>query len=291
MKNDLAVSRSFLQRRTLARSVNVTGVGLHSGTSCSVTLYPGSNGITFRRRGAAPSPLSMLETIATDRCTRVGFPDGSRVDTVEHLVAALSIAGITDVVVEMTGEETPILDGSSLPWLHEMSAVGVIALPGPAARLEVVAPFEFSARGAHYSVAPGALAYDVTIDFPAASIGRQNIRVEDGFIGLVADSRTFVLEHEIEALRAAGLALGGGLHNAVVIGSEGPINPEGFRHRDECVRHKTLDLIGDLFMFGLPVIGDFTVSRPGHAANGEFLRAMSAAGILEHSGSPACRAA
>jgi UDP-3-O-[3-hydroxymyristoyl] N-acetylglucosamine deacetylase len=207
------------------------------------------------------------------------------------MVAGLVMAGVTDVEVEFSGEEVPILDGSSLLWLRELATAGLRRLPGEAPYLEVVAPFEFSVRGATYSVTPGPLSYDVMIDFPSPSIGCQRIRISGGETALLADSRTFALEHEIAALRSAGLAQGGGLHNAVVIGADGPLNPEGFRHRDECVRHKTLDLVADLHMLGVPVVGRFVVSRPGHSANGEFLKAMAAAGILASSASTLALAA
>jgi UDP-3-O-[3-hydroxymyristoyl] N-acetylglucosamine deacetylase len=248
-----------------------------------VILRPGVDGISFARPGLDPVRLSELEVVATERCTRVRFPDGSTVDTVEHLVAALAMADVTDVEIEFSDDEAPILDGSSMPWLRELVATGLRPLAGEAPHLEVVSPFEFSSRGATYSVSPGPLFYDVTIDFPSPSIGRQNIRISGAETALLADSRTFAMEHEIAALRSAGLAQGGGLHNAVVIGVAGPLNPEGFRHRDECVRHKTLDLVGDLHMLGVPVVGRFVVSRPGHSANGEFLEALQAAGVLASS--------
>ncbi|WP_327210985.1 UDP-3-O-acyl-N-acetylglucosamine deacetylase [Rhizobium leguminosarum] len=280
MKNTPSRTGATTRRQTISRIGRVTGVGLHRGRESSVTLRPGDDGVSFSRPGLDPLRLSELDVVATERCTRVRFPDGSTIDTVEHLVAALAMAGVTDVEVEFADHEVPILDGSSMPWLRELVAAGLRPLAGEAPYLEVVAPFEFSARGATYSVAPGPLSYDVTIDFPAPSIGRQNIRISGGETALLADSRTFAMEHEIAALRNAGLAQGGGLHNAVVIGVDGPLNPEGFRHRDECVRHKTLDLVGDLHMLGVPVVGRFVVSRPGHAANGEFLRAMAASGVL-----------
>jgi UDP-3-O-[3-hydroxymyristoyl] N-acetylglucosamine deacetylase len=280
MKNTPSRTGATARRQTISRIGRVTGVGLHRGRESSVTLRPGDDGVSFSRPGLDPLRLSELDVVATERCTRVRFPDGSTIDTVEHLVAALAMAGVTDVEVEFSDDEVPILDGSSMPWLRELVAAGLRPLAGDAPYLEVVAPFEFSARGATYCAAPGPLSYDVTIDFPAPSIGWQNIRISGGETALLADSRTFAMEHEIAALRNAGLAQGGGLHNAVVIGVDGPLNPEGFRHRDECVRHKTLDLVGDLHMLGVPVVGRFVVSRPGHAANGEFLRAMAAAGVL-----------
>jgi UDP-3-O-[3-hydroxymyristoyl] N-acetylglucosamine deacetylase len=268
-------------------------VGLHSGLCSAVTLQPASpgEGLLARFGGSSFQPLGHLGVIATDRCTRIEFNDGSNVDTVEHLFAALAMAGISDIRITFDCREAPILDGSSSPWLEAIEAAGLQDLPGHAETLLVTRPFEFSVRGSRYSVVPGDLSLDVSIDFPGTAIGQQSIAVDGADIADLADSRTFVLEHEIAALRAGGLALGGGLHNAVVIGSDGPLNPEGFRHPDECVRHKALDLVGDLLLAGCPIIGAFTVHRPGHAANSAFLKAMQAAGILRSSSLPQSRAA
>ncbi len=270
------------QRRTIRREIVVTGVGLHSGLRSMVTLQPASpgEGLVARFGGAAFQALASLRVLATDRCTRIEFDDGGNVDTVEHLCAALAMAGISDIRITFDSKEAPILDGSSSPWLAAIAAAGLLDLPGHADVLLVARPFEFSVRGSSYSVVPGELSLKVGIDFPGTAIGQQTIAVDGADIACLADSRTFVLEHEIEALRANGLALGGGLHNAVVIGSAGPINPEGFRHPDECVRHKALDLVGDLLLAGCPILGAFSVHRPGHAANSAFLKAMQDAGVL-----------
>jgi UDP-3-O-[3-hydroxymyristoyl] N-acetylglucosamine deacetylase len=272
--HDVAAAR----RATLSKRTTVAGTGLHGGRESSVSLIPAAGGIVFTRNGLLPTAVRDLEVVATERCTRVKFPDGSFVDTVEHLMAALAMSGITDVVVDFSGDEVPILDGSAAQWLAAVERAQTRLLPGAAPAFVVTSPFEFSSRGATYSVAPGPLSYDVTIDFPTPVIGRQRIVVAGGEIASLADSRTFAMEHEIAALRNAGLAKGGGLHNAVVVGAAGPLNPEGFRHPDECVRHKTLDLVGDLHMAGAPVIGKFVVSKPGHSANGDFLKAMLDAG-------------
>lgn len=270
----------MVQRKTLSRTRTVVGTGLHGGRETAVTLSPGSSGIVFARPGLPPLAIADLEVVATDRCTRIRFSGGATTDTVEHLMAAIAMSGVTDVVVVLTGDEVPILDGSAMPWLHELSSAGFATLPGAAPYLEVVEPFDFTARGASYAARPGPLSYDVSIDFPHPSIGKQRIAFEGGEAAMLADSRTFAMEHEIAALRSAGLARGGGLHNAVVVGEGGPLNPEGFRHPDECVRHKALDLIGDLHMLGVPIVGRFTAYRPGHSANGEFLKAMVAAGVV-----------
>ncbi|MNU37049.1 UDP-3-O-[3-hydroxymyristoyl] N-acetylglucosamine deacetylase [compost metagenome] len=270
------------QRRTIRRETVVPGIGLHTGLRSTITLQPATpgEGLVARFGGSAFQAVDSLRVLATDRCTRVEFDDGSNVDTVEHLFAAIAMAGISDIRITFDSREAPILDGSSLPWLDAIAAAGLLDLAGHADALLVTRPFEFSVRESSYRVVPGKLSLNVGIDFPGSAIGHQTIAVDGADIACLADSRTFVLEHEIEALRAHGLALGGGLHNAVVIGSDGPINPEGFRHPDECVRHKALDLVGDLLLAGCPIIGAFSVHRPGHASNSAFLKAMQSAGVL-----------
>lgn len=281
------------QRRTIRRETVVPGIGLHSGLRSAVTLQPATpgEGLVARFCNSPFQAIGSMGVLATDRCTRVEFADGSNVDTVEHLFAALAMAGISDIRIAFDCREAPILDGSSSPWLDAIQAAGLMDLPGHADTLLVTRAFEFSIRGSSYSVVPGKLSLKVGIDFPGTAIGQQSISVDGPDIARLADSRTFVLEHEIAALRANGLALGGGLHNAVVIGPGGPINPEGFRHPDECVRHKALDLVGDLLLAGCPIIGAFSVHRPGHAANSAFLKAMQSAGVLVRSDIPQSRAA
>jgi UDP-3-O-[3-hydroxymyristoyl] N-acetylglucosamine deacetylase len=269
-------------RRTINRELRVDGVGLHTGLPSSVTMLPSAagTGIQVRFLEEAYQEIGTVRVLATDRCTRIQFDNGRTVDTVEHLMAALSIAGVTDILLSFDCAEAPILDGSSMPWLEAMGASGFAELEGQADVLYVVRPFELSLKGAAYSASPGRSAISVSIDFRDTPIGFQSIELHDSDLVELADSRTFVLEHEITALRSHGLALGGGLHNAVVIGADGPINPEGFRHPDECVRHKALDFVGDIFLAGRRLVGSFTAHRPGHTANSAFLKAMLDSGVL-----------
>lgn len=269
-------------RRTIKRGTRVSGVGLHTGLASSVTILPASAGTGIRARflDEAYQEIGSVLVLGTERCTRIQFASGRTVDTVEHLMAALSFAGVTDILLSFDCPEAPILDGSALPWLDELAETGFADLDGRADILRVVRPFEFSTKGATYSAAPGPSEIRVSIDFDNPAIGYQEIALRDSDFATLADSRTFVLEHEIAALRAHGLALGGGLHNAVVIGADGPINPEGFRHQDECVRHKALDFVGDIFLAGRKLVGSFRAHRPGHTANNAFLSAMLASGVL-----------
>lgn len=271
-----------MQRRTIGRCLTVSGTGLHSGLPASVMLEPSTSGtgISIRFKGGPSQSIETLAIVATDRCTRVETADGRSIDTIEHLMASLAITGITDIALEFDCLEAPILDGSAIEWVLAIESAGLVVIGGPAPILQVRRPFEFSVRGSHYSVEPGPLSFDVSIDFPGTPIGFQAISIPGSSMRSLADSRTFVLEHEIAALRDHGLALGGGLHNAVVIGQEGPINESGFRHVDECVRHKALDLVGDLRLAGGQIIGVIKAHKPGHAATGAFLKAMFAEGVI-----------
>ncbi|NTF17489.1 UDP-3-O-[3-hydroxymyristoyl] N-acetylglucosamine deacetylase [Agrobacterium rubi] len=268
--------------KTISARIDVHGTGLHTGRTSSVTLHPAKagSGICFRYSGSSYQRVESLKVLATERCTRIEFEDGSTLDTIEHLMAALAMTEITDILVSFDCSEAPILDGSAVEWVRAIEGAGIVDLEGSVATMHVLRSFEFSIRGSHYTAEPGPLSYDVSIDFPNTPIGYQSVSVSGSDIRDLADSRTFVLEHEIAALRASGLALGGGLHNALVIGPRGPLNESGFRHEDECVRHKTLDLIGDLRLAGSTVIGRFKAHRPGHAATSAFLRAMVSQGVL-----------
>jgi len=271
-----------MQRRTIGRCLKVSGTGLHSGLPSTVILEPSTSGagISIRFKDGPSQSIETLMIGATDRCTRVETADGRSIDTIEHLMASLAITGVTDIVLEFDCLEAPILDGSAIEWVLAIERAGLVDIDGPAPILQIRRPFEFSIRGSHYSAEPGPLSLDVSIDFPGTPIGFQAISVAGSSLRSLADSRTFVLEHEIAALRNHGLALGGGLHNAVVIGHEGPLNDSGFRHVDECVRHKALDLVGDLRLAGGQIIGAIRAHRPGHAATGAFLKAMFAEGVI-----------
>ena len=269
-----------MHSRSIVNPVFMDGVGLHGGKSVSMEIWPGApgDGIRVGRSHAAASPIGSLATTPTDRCTRLVLPDGSSVDTVEHLLAALRIQRISDCVLVLPDAEVPILDGSARPWLEALGGAGLAG--SPAGDIPVVRSFTFEYGASRYEVSPGPFELDVTIDYDHAAIGLQRVRCTEQDLGTLADSRTFALAQEIEALRRAGLALGGSLANAVVIGEDGPVNPEGFRRPDECVRHKALDLLGDLFVHGAAIGGKIKAYRPGHSGNGRLLRAMIENGVL-----------
>lgn len=266
-------------RSTPANPVVLGGVGLHSGKDATVRVMPGTSGLRVAD-GRTFIALRDVSVARTPRCTRLEFPSGRRIDMVEHLFAALRIAGITDADMEFDGDEVPVLDGSSAVWLEAFAKAGARGLEGSTECLLVVKPISFETGASRFSARPGQFSLDCTIDFPNAHIGRQSVRVDERSLASLSTARTFVLEHEIALLKANNLALGGSLDNAVVIGEAGPLNPDGFRVDRECARHKALDFIGDLMVVGVPVIGRFEVFAPGHSANNAFVDQLLSSGAL-----------
>ena len=281
-------------RTTPAQTVVIEGIGLHSGKHSAVRVMPGENGLRILD-GDTDIALKDVSVARTPRCTRLHLPSGRQIDMVEHLFAALRIAGVTDADIAFDGNEVPVLDGSASVWLSAFSHVGFRRIEGPIECLLVAKTMSFEIGSSRFMAMPGQFSLDCTIDFPNAHIGRQRVCVDEKSLATLAPARTFVLEHEIAMLKANGLALGGSLDNAVVIGEDGPLNTEGFRVERECVRHKALDFIGDLMVLGVPVIGRLEVVATGHSANNAFVEALVSAGALRRvsilEGNPASLAA
>jgi UDP-3-O-[3-hydroxymyristoyl] N-acetylglucosamine deacetylase len=279
------------RRRTLKAAIGCVGVGLHSGRRASLTLRPApvDHGIVFRRTDLGIDIPARFDLVFDTRlCTAIALPDQphARLGTIEHIMAALSACGIDDLLIEVDGPEVPILDGSAAPFLFLIDCAGIQTTFMPRRSIEVLRTVrvqdgegEKAAWAAlHPSATPGFEAH-LEIDFPSSAIGRQNLSLrvtEASFRGVLADSRTFTLAEDVARLRAAGLALGGSLSNAVVVDGPLVLNPGGLRHKDECVRHKMLDVVGDLALLGAPVMARFEGSRSGHALNNRLARALMA---------------
>jgi UDP-3-O-[3-hydroxymyristoyl] N-acetylglucosamine deacetylase len=271
---------------TLKSPVSMSGMGLHSGAPVRVVLRgarPGT-GVRFRRTDveaqAAVIPALWDHVVVSPLNTRIVNESGVYVSTIEHLMAALAGTGVTNVVVEIDGPEVPILDGSSAPWLHAILSAGLRSQAAPLEAIEILRPVEVRdglvsarlepARGAEMSFA---------IDFPDAAIGRQRKSLSltgDAFVRELSDSRTFCRAADVDAMRAQGLALGGTYLNAVVVDGARVLTPGGLRHRDEAVRHKMLDAMGDLYTAGAPILGRYRGVRAGHATTNRLLRALFA---------------
>ncbi|MEO8812720.1 MAG: UDP-3-O-acyl-N-acetylglucosamine deacetylase [Caulobacteraceae bacterium] len=275
-------------QHTLAGSVRFSGTGIHSGTSVSVAVHPAAAGagIVFHRtdrRGCDGRIPALAARVCETRLgTTIGNDAGVTVSTIEHLMAAFAGLDIDNATVEIDGPETPIMDGSSEPFVALLDGVGRERQEARRRYIEVLRPIEVEEGGAGVRLTPAdgfELALDIAFDSPA--IGRQSLDLaldEAAFRRELAPSRTFGFLEDVESLRAAGLARGGSLDNVVVIDRDTVVNPGGLRCVDEFVRHKALDALGDLYLLGAPLVGRFEGNCSGHRLNNALALALLAAG-------------
>lgn len=266
-----------VRQRTLKNPIRATGVGLHSGERVNLTLRPApaGSGVVFRRVDLTPVRTipARPERVVDTRLSTTLEAEGARVSTVEHLLAALAGMGIDNVVVELDGPEVPIMDGSSSPFVFLIQAAGICEQSAAKRFLRILRPVEVRDAEAWARLEPSAafrVAFEIDFDHPAFRDRPSEAEVElsaTSFVKEVSRARTFGFLRDIEALRAKGLARGGGMHNAVVVDDHRVVNGEGLRYEDEFVRHKILDAIGDLYLLGVSIIGAFRGYRSGHAIN------------------------
>jgi UDP-3-O-[3-hydroxymyristoyl] N-acetylglucosamine deacetylase len=272
------------QQSTIARSVFVTGIGVHSGEATTLALHPAEpdSGIVFRRIGLGFEPVIIpaisTSVCNTDYCTAVGFGTVS-VATIEHLMAALYSCGVDNVIIDVDSNEVPILDGSSEPFIALIDDAGIEMQDAPRRYIKVKKPVrvETGASWAEFLPHDGTR-FEVEIDFESPTIGHQKYAGEihaASFRRDLSRARTFGFLRNVERLWASGHALGSSLDNSVVIGHDDTIiNAEGLRYKDEFVRHKALDAVGDLALAGAQFIGCFRSYRGGHAMNAKALRTL-----------------
>jgi UDP-3-O-[3-hydroxymyristoyl] N-acetylglucosamine deacetylase len=273
-------------RRTLRAAICCVGRGLHSGADVRLNLLPAAagTGILFRRTDLAIDIPARFDNVVDTRLCTVIAQGFARVGTIEHLMAALAAMQIDDAIVEVDAPELPILDGSAANFLFLIESAGIAAQGGVRQTIEVLRPVLVEQNGGFAELRPHGLGgfgfhMSLAIDFPAAAIGAQALTLSltpDSFATELAAARTFTLAGEIEALRQAGLAKGGSLDNAIVVDDAKVLNPAGLRWPDEFVRHKMLDVVGDLALAGAAISGRFIGSRTGHALNNRLLRALFA---------------
>ena len=211
-------------------------------------------------------------------CTRLVNDEGVSISTVEHVMAALAGCGVHNALIELNGPEAPILDGSAVPFVQEILAAGVKPQNVPVTVFKVLKSVEFHCDDGWARLAPAdTLQMDFHIEFKDAAIGIQSKKLNlanGAFVRELCDSRTFCRQSDVDTMRANGLALGGTLHNAVVVDGESVLNPGGMRYSDEPVRHKMLDALGDLALAGAPIIGHYTGFRAGHEITNNLLREL-----------------
>ena len=275
------IHRRPSRQRTLAGERTLEGVGVHSGEHASLTMGPAeTGGVRFRRvdlRGSPEIPADLDHVVGCEMGTSLGAGE-VRVQTVEHVMAALYAAGIDHAVIALRGPEAPILDGSFQRYLAAVSAVGTVELEAPAEVISVQGRLTASTpAGSSYVVTPAdALRVSATIDFEHEAIGRQHNSFdmsEEAFRREIAPARTFGFHHDAEALRARGLAQGTSLENTIVLDDEGIMN-DSLRFDDEFVRHKIGDLIGDLALIGRRIQGHIVSECPSHEGNIKLARTL-----------------
>lgn len=278
----LAASR----QKTLKTRISCSGVGLHTGRRVTLTIGPAATdtGIRFKRIDPAGMgaviPARWDHVVDTKLCTVIGNADGVVISTVEHLMAAFSGLGIDNAMIEIDGPELPIMDGSADAFVFLIECAGILEQSATRKRIRILQPVSVGDERSSASLTPAPYAsLDFALDFANPAIGRQEKSVmlqEDSFKRELSRARTFGFADEVEMLRKAGLARGGSLDNAIVIGTDRVLNREGLRYGDEFVRHKMLDAMGDLYLAGAAIEGRFWGARSGHTLNNQLLRALFA---------------
>lgn len=274
-------------QRTLSASVSCAGVSLHTGDMVNMVMKPApvNTGIVFVRRDVeaahAVVPANFSRVTETTLGTTIANEFGVTVSTIEHVMAALWGYGIDNAIIEMDGPEVPIMDGSSEPFYFLLECTGAMEQPATRRVLEVLKPVTVSERDSVATIHPTneGMVLDITIRFPHRLITEQKATYdfsETTFKQSLCRARTFGFSRDVEKMRSMGLALGGSLHNAIVLGDEDILNEGGLRYQDEFVRHKALDCVGDYFLAGAQIQAHITTTRPGHGINNKLLRALFA---------------
>lgn len=274
------------RQQTIASAASLSGAGVHAGKPATMTVRPAEEGtgVRFVRLDAGdrdPVIPALADKVATTELgTNMSNDAGVSVATVEHFLAACSGLGVDNVLVDLDGPELPILDGSSAPFVELLMRAGVKEQRAPRRVLQILKPVEVRQGGKFARLSPGAgFRMRVAIDFPTKAIGRQEIdfvMLPGAFARDVAWARTFGFAHQAEQLHAMGKGLGASLDNTIVVDGDAIMNPGGLKASDEFVRHKLLDVIGDLFLAGGRIEGFYEGEQPGHALNNQLLRAVFA---------------
>jgi UDP-3-O-[3-hydroxymyristoyl] N-acetylglucosamine deacetylase len=270
---------------TINKPVSCYGIGVHSGQITHLTLKPAkeNTGVVFVRTDVSEHinfiDSSYINVSETSLSTEVKNIHNVRVSTIEHLMAALWGTNIDNVIVELDGEEVPIMDGSSKPFVFMIECTGRKLQNAPKKYLKILKEIEVNSNGSQIFAEPGdSLNIDLTINFDNNIIGRQNLKFnnQNAFAGDIAAARTFGFVHELDYLKNKGKAKGASLDNAIGVDQnlDAILNPEGLRYKDEFVRHKILDQIGDLFTCGGRIMGSIKSYKTSHAMNNQFLKEL-----------------
>jgi UDP-3-O-[3-hydroxymyristoyl] N-acetylglucosamine deacetylase len=277
----------FSRQTTLRAQATVTGVGVHSGLPVSLTIGPASvdAGFIFVRSGLEGVDREVQavaeSVIATEFATVLGDRNGPLVSTAEHVLAALRGMGVDNATIEIDGPEVPIMDGSAAPFVAAIDQAGIVAQSAARRFIQVLKPVQVTMGDSFGELRPYAAGFraEVEIDFANAVIGRQSYMLDvspERFRREICRARTFGCMNDVARLWSAGFALGASFENSVVFDEERLLNTEGLRYSDECARHKVLDVVGDLALAGLPLLGAYRSVRGGHKLNHAVLSALLA---------------
>ena len=275
-------------QRTLKKSFSFSGVCLHSGKGTNVTVHPApaDTGIKFKRVDLKTSSEEIIidatieNLVKSQLCTSIQNVHGNKVGTIEHLMSAFNGLGIDNVLIDIDSDEIPILDGSSKPFVDLIDQVGIKVLKTPRQIIKVLRPIMFGDKESYIKLTPAeTFSVDYTISYDHSFLNNQRFSIdsinENSYRELISNSRTFGFKEDVDMLLERGLIKGGSLNNAILLDSTGVVNEEELRHPDEFVRHKILDLIGDIFLLGRPVEGHFEVFCGGHSLTHELLKTIT----------------
>ena len=276
-------ARAVQRQTTLKNAIHCSGTALHHGGHVSMAMLPApaDSGIVFRRSDLAGRgtsiPADWRHVADMPMCTALET-DGIQIATIEHVMAALAGCGIDNLTIDINGPELPIMDGSAWPFVFLIECAGVAELDAPRRAVRILRSVTLASGSRSVKLRPSdGFSIDFEVDYESGAIARQHCHVDlvDGaFKNELSRARTFGFLHEVDALRAAGLARGASLDNAIVVTHDGVLNEGGLRFPDEFVRHKALDALGDLYLAGAPIIGRFEGRRSGHKLNHRLLRAV-----------------
>ena len=274
----------MMKQRTIATAVKTVGIGLHSGCKVTISIKPAppNSGVQFVRVDTPEQSVVPATALAVcdTRLASVIQKDGVRVSTVEHLLSACAGLGLDNLLIELDGEEVPIMDGSAASFLFLIESAGIIEQDVPRQYLVIKKPIEVRDGDKLARLEPFfGFKLDFTIDFKHPAVDKTGQRfivdfAEHAYRSEIGRARTFGFAHEVEALREMGLARGGSLDNAIVLDEHRILNNEELRYEDEFVRHKILDAIGDLYLVGHPIVGAYVAEKSGHALNNALVRKL-----------------
>ena len=272
----------MILQRTLEKATTISGIGLHSGARINMKLRPAvaNTGIIFHRTDGEKTVAikACSKNVVDTRMATVLGRQGLTVSTIEHFMAALAAFGIDNLHVDIDGPEVPVLDGSAAPFIREIQQAGIKTLDSCRKFIAIRKPLEIIEGEKRISIIPSRffrISFDIAFDHQAISVQHYSMKFStESFCKEIANARTFGFLHEVEYLKANGLARGGSLENAVVIDDKGVMNPEGLRYQNEFVRHKILDSFGDFSLLGAPLLGHIRAFKAGHDLNAKMVKVI-----------------